>query len=394
MFQIARRLVLAAAVVLLGLPAPVRAQHEHHVAPPVAGWDWRVDAQAFLNVNLQERKFRDFHVVESQNWFMTNGTRRVGRGRLDLHGMLSLEPWTVRDLGSPQVFQTGESFRGAPLVDYQHPHDFVMQATIRFESPLDGQWRFYVEGGPVGAPAIGPTPFMHRPSADVNPTVPLSHHNFDATHVTHGVVTGGVTRGSITVEASAFHGREPDEDRVAIEFGPIDSYAGRVWFRRGAWVAQLSAAQLTEPDRTEFSDHKLFTASLSYNGTLGGRPLAVTGAFGVVDEPGTGRRTPAGLIEGIYRPSPQHAFYTRGELMKKDVLTRGGFHPPGFTHPHILSSIGALTVGYERRLFVTRIGQFGVGADLTGYYRDVNLSDGYGDPLSAHIFLRYRFDAR
>ena len=386
--------VLSVLAVLLASPWPARAQHEHHAAPPVEGWGWKVDAQAFLNYNIQERRFRDFHVVESQNWFMSSGTRRVGRGRLDLNGMLSFEPWTVRALGSPQVFQTGETYQGAALVDYQHPHDFVMQASARLEWPMASRWLFSVEGGPVGSPAIGPTVFMHRASSEINPTAPLSHHNFDSTHVTHGVVTAGVTRGWFTFEASAFHGREPDEDRVAIEFGPIDSYAGRVWFRRGAWEAQVSAAHLTQPDRTELSDHNLFTASVSYTGSLAGRPLAITAAYGFTDEPGTGRQLPAGLIEGIWRPSPRHAIYTRGELLVKDVLTLGSFHPPGFTHPHILSTIGALTVGYERRLVVTRVGQFGIGADITGYYRDVNLFDGYGDPLSAHIFLRYRFDTR
>ena len=35
--------------------------------------------------------------------------------------MLSFEPFTLRDLGSSQVFQTGETFGGAPLIDYQHP---------------------------------------------------------------------------------------------------------------------------------------------------------------------------------------------------------------------------------------------------------------------------------
>lgn len=28
--------------------------------------------------------------------------------------------------GSPQTFQTGESYLGAPLINYQHPHEFVM----------------------------------------------------------------------------------------------------------------------------------------------------------------------------------------------------------------------------------------------------------------------------
>ena len=41
--------------------------------------------------------------------------------------MLSLEALTLRDIGSPQVFQTGETFGGrAPLIDYQHPHDLFM----------------------------------------------------------------------------------------------------------------------------------------------------------------------------------------------------------------------------------------------------------------------------
>ena len=159
----------------------------------------RLDAQAFLNFNIQERRFRDFHVVESQNWFMTGGTRRVGRGRLDLNGMLSFEPWTVRELGSPQVFQTGETYGGAALVDYQHPHDFVMEATARLEWPFASRWQFHLEGGPVGAPAIGPPVFMHRASAEVNPTAPLGHHSLDATHVTHGVVTAGVTRGPFSI---------------------------------------------------------------------------------------------------------------------------------------------------------------------------------------------------
>ena len=58
---------------------------------------------------------------------------------------------------------------------------------------------------------------MHRASAEANPTAPLGHHHLDSTHITHGVITLGATNGAVTIEGSAFHGREPDEDRVAIE---------------------------------------------------------------------------------------------------------------------------------------------------------------------------------
>ena len=46
--------------------------------------------------------------------------------------------------------------RGPSLVDYQHPHDVVMAANARFEWPIGSRWRLSIEGGPVGAPAIGP----------------------------------------------------------------------------------------------------------------------------------------------------------------------------------------------------------------------------------------------
>ena len=374
------------------MPVPALAQHDHMaMSADTSTWSWRFDAQAFLNHNNQWRRFRDFHVVESQNWFMLDGGRKLGRGRLTVHGMFSLEPWTVRGYGSPQVFQTGETYTNAALVDYQHPHDLVMAASARFDWPLNAKWELHLGGGPVDSPALGPPVFMHRPSAEANPTAPLTHHMLDSTHITHGVITIGLSRGSFLVEGSAFHGREPDEDRVAIEFGPIDSYSGRLTWMRGRWQAQASAAHVKYPDKTEFSDHEMITASVSYAGEWLGRPLAFTGAYGRTREPGTGRVTPGALLEGVYHLTSRDLVYTRGELMTKDILTLGGYHPPGFTHPHILSSLGALTVGYERQILRSRIGQLGAGADGTVYYRDVNLFDGYGDPVTAHFFLRYRF---
>jgi len=379
---------------LLGVaaPAPARAQHEQHMPPPAdAGWHWMLDAQAFVNFNIQERKFRDFHYLESQNWLMTAGARAVGRGRFGVHFMFTAEDYSMHRYGSPQVFQTGETYLGATLVDYQHPHDVVMAANARFEWPVNARWRLSIEGGPVGAPAIGPEVFMHRASAEGNPTAPLGHHFLDSTHVTHGVVTLGVTRGAFTAEGSAFHGREADEDRLRVEFGPIDSYAGRVSWRRGRWQAQVSGAHLKFPDPTEYTDHDMGTASVSYTGSWRERPLAVTLAAGVTRESAFKITSWTGLAEAAWHAAPRDLLYLRGELMKKDLLTAGGYHPPGFAHDHMLSRIGALTLGYEREIARTRAGRFGIGGDATTYYRDPNLDENYGYPFSAHIFLRYRF---
>ena len=52
--------------------------------------------------------------------------------------MFSFEAFTLRDLGSPQVFQTGETFGSAPLIDYQHPHDLIMNLGGDFTRTING----------------------------------------------------------------------------------------------------------------------------------------------------------------------------------------------------------------------------------------------------------------
>src|SRR5678816_4091045 len=54
---------------------------------------------------------------ESANWFMPSAARRVGPGTLELRGMVSAEPFTFPPGGSPLLFQTGETYKGQPLID-------------------------------------------------------------------------------------------------------------------------------------------------------------------------------------------------------------------------------------------------------------------------------------
>ena len=62
-------------------------------------------------------------------------------------------------------------------------------------------------------PALGPVTYIHRESASENPSAPLSHHLQDSTHTSFGVVTTGFVIDRFKIEASAFNGHEPDEDR-------------------------------------------------------------------------------------------------------------------------------------------------------------------------------------
>ena len=119
-------------------------QHQHGSAdPPADAWAWATDANVFVGYNYQQRKFADFSSWESQNWFMLDGSRKMGRGRLTVDAMFSLEPFTIPSSGSPQLYQTGESYllttdgieERIPLVNAQHPHDLFMGlgATYRVE---------------------------------------------------------------------------------------------------------------------------------------------------------------------------------------------------------------------------------------------------------------------
>jgi hypothetical protein len=381
--------IVCAAIVIAAAPAAAQDPHAGHTmaAAPAPSWTWSWDANLFAGWNYQRRLFTDFQEFESQNWLMGRAARDARGGRVTLTAMLSFEPFTMHALGSPQVFQTGETYREAPLIDYQHPHDLFMALGGSYERMVAGT-RTFVAIDAVGSPAIGPPAFMHRPSAAENPEAPLSHHLIDSTHITPGVVTVGATRAQVTLEGSWFRGLEPDENRTDIDFGRLDSWALRGRWRHGPWDAQVSSAHLTTPEWLEpFSNITRLTASAGYTGADGTwSALAAWGEnreiHGALD---------GYLIEATLRPRTRDAFYTRLEYATKDILGVGGRHPRGFTHFHPLSKVGALTAGYVRDIRAAREGRYGIGADVTIYRVPLNLQENYGTgPLSFHVFMRYR----
>lgn len=380
------RSALLALTAFLATVGPAIAQHEHHQPPPEQGWGWSLESSAFLNANIQERKFRDFQQVESQNWMMGVATRKVGAGGLTLHGMLSFEPFTLRDLGSSQVFQTGETFGGAPLIDYQHPHDLIMGLSGAYERPF-ARATLQLRGGLVDEPALGPTAFMHRASASLHPTAPLAHHQLDSTHITQGAVTAGVRMNAWQLESSAFRGREPDEDRTDLDLGALDSYSIRGSWIRDSTRAQVSVGWLNEPHTSEPGDVTRITASVEHEGEALGRATALTLAFGQNQH--TASNESALLAEVTLAVWKRGTGYLRGELADKHILGAGGAHPPGFAHPHIISRVGGLTVGYSHDLWHDANGAIALGADITGYNVPPELADSYGQPVSFHIYGRW-----
>ena len=383
-----RCLLLSATILLTPFIAHAQDQPVPDPPPPdgTAGWQWQTDASAFFGFNHQDRRFRDFSVWESQNWLMGTGVRSVGKSRLRVFTMFSLEPFTLRDIGSPQVFQTGETFGGGPLIDYQHPHDLVMALGGEMRVPVRAAI-VLLELDVVGSPSLGPQAFMHRPSAEGNPQAPLSHHHLDSTHITPGVVRAGVEAHAWRIEGSWFQGREPDENRTDLDLGALDSSAVRVSWARGAWSAQASAGWLTTPELVTPFDATRLTASLSYAnvGERGG--MAWMAAFGQNRE--IHGNLEAYLFEASWRVRPRHTVCTRVESVANDIQDVG-FHPVGTFHRHRQSPVGAATLGYVRDVVRSPVGAFGIGGDITGYVVPPNLKDSYGSPVSFHAFVRYR----
>jgi hypothetical protein len=391
---------LLALLVSLSLPgSAARAQdqeqeqppeHHHPAAEPAnSAWSWTEDGNAFYGYNYQKRKYTDFWAWESQNWLMLSGERPMGHGRLILMGMASLEPFTIAGIGSPQLFQTGESYRGAPNLNYQHPHDLVMGlgATYRYET---SRAALVVSADLVGSPALGPTPFMHRESARDNPQVPLSHHDLDSTHITPGVVTVGVEASGFTLESSSFRGEEPDENRLNIERPRLDSWSVRAGWHRGPWQAQVSGGYLHQPEWFDPYDVTRLTASIGFDGAVGGHPLSALLAWGEDREhDGYNQASDGYLLEWDLRATATASLYGRTEVVSKQIFGLGP-EPRGFAHRHLLSGIDALTLGYVQDLPIVSWSRIGLGADITVYHMSEDMLLYFEGSRSFHAFVRWR----
>ena len=254
--------------------------HSKMAMPMDGGWQLMQDGIVFAEFNHQGGpRGGDEFVVP--NWWMGMASRKTARGQLTFTGMLSLDPATVGKAGYREIFQAGEALDGRPLIDRQHPHDLFMQLAAVWRMPVSESTGFTLAGGPVGEPALGPVAFMHRASAADNPTAPLGHHTFDSTHIAFGVVTAAVDHGPVVVEGSLFNGREPDENRWDFDFGRLDSFSGRVWYRpNDEWELQASSGRLKNPEELEPGDVVRSTVSAAWTRRTVRRISAVTAGFG------------------------------------------------------------------------------------------------------------------
>ena len=354
-------------------PAPADEHTGHHVES--ASWTLMFHGNLFVQY-LQEWApvHRGSHQLGSINWFMAEARHPLGGGHARLRTMLSLEPWTIPGCGYPDLLASGELCDGDGLHDRQHPHDLFMEVAGEYEHPLRAgsnlTWRVY--GGPSGEPALGPPAFPHRASAAVNPVAPVSHHWLDSTHISFGVVTGGLAGRRWRAEASAFNGREPDESRGDFDLGPLDSFSGRLTLRpRDALELQISAGRLESAEQ-DFAggaryDITRVTASAVYTQ---GR-VAATLAWGTNAE--RGQHTHAGLAEATVTLARVHALFGRAELNSKPSHSLHIHEQPG-----AILTVGKLQGGYVRYAHTTHAFQLGFGGSVSAGLVPPSIQPNYG----------------
>ena len=359
-------------------------------------WMLMFHANAFV-ADIQQTSARGTDKFFSTNWFMPMAQRRVGSGQLTLRAMFSLEPATVTERQYPLLFQQGETAYGKPIVDGQHPHNFLMELAALYDWRLGEKTLLSFYAAPVGDPAIGPTAYPHRASAAENPVATLGHHQEDSTHIANDVLTVGFVSGIVRVEASGFHGREPDEHRWQVQQGAIDSWSTRLTIQPGEnWSGQYSYGRIHSPEQlAPQEDQERMTASLMYNRPIAkGRKgnWASTLAWGRTRALEENVIQNSYLLESTLRFAVKNYVWTRMENVDRttELLLGENPEPPGFAEEPA-GRVQAYTFGYDRDIDVLPHLRTALGAQVTTYSVGSRLRPVYGsDPVGVVVFLRLR----
>src|SRR4051812_3904915 len=136
-----------------GEPQEPAVDHSHMNMSMGSGWEFMQDGVLFLEFNDQGGP-RGGDEFAAPTWWMGMATRNTSRGQFTFTSMLSLEPATLGKEGYRELFQSGETLNGAPLIDRQHPHDLFAQVAAVWRIPLNASTGLTFVGAPAGEPAL------------------------------------------------------------------------------------------------------------------------------------------------------------------------------------------------------------------------------------------------
>lgn len=303
--------------------------------------------------------------------------------------MASLDPIIEQRFGYPLLYQSGEQFRGQPLHDRQHPHDLISELAITFSHKFNDKKSFFLYVGLPGEPALGPPMYLHRMSGMNNPDAPIGHHWQDATHITYGVLTAGFSFGKAKIEASAFNGTEPNENRWNFDKPRINSFSGRFSVNPTKNLSfQISHGYLKNPEPLEPEIRILHktTASAIYNKKYDeNRNWASTFVWG--QNYANGERSNSYLFESNY-DFFKNSVFGRLETVKKsghDLVLDSPLHDGQFW-------VCAFSVGYIRDIVQGKGIDVGLGGMATINHNPDALTPVYGGTTHGgwQLFIRFR----
>ena len=348
-------------------------------------WDVMIHGNLDLIADTQSGRRGDDKLFAA-GMLMGMATRQFDNGNaLQLRGMVSPDPLMGKS-GYPLLLASGETANGTDrLIDRQHPHDFFMELSGSYSVKLANKASAFLYAGLPGEPAFGPPAFMHRQSISVSPEAPITHHWLDSTHITFGVVTGGVVLDRVKIEASRFNGREPDEKRYNIETGPLDSTSVRLsWNPTDRLSLQGSWAFLKDPEQLEPGvNQRRLSASASYTRPFANGWWASTLAWGrkTID----GDAQDAFALESSYKWD-DWTLFGRAEMTENNELVDSeDGHGKAF-------KVAKASLGLLREFAVAEHLKLGVGGLYSLNFVPSGLKEEYGSrrPHGAMGFVRLK----
>jgi len=358
-------------------------------------WMYMIHGSIFLTYNKQDigdvgtRGDAKFY---APNWLMAMGQTQIGqRGLFRFSAMMSLDPLTVGGAGYPLMFQSGETWKGVPLVDHQHPHDLFSELSVAYTYMISDDADVFAYLGYPGEPAFGPVAFMHRPSSLYNPDAPISHHWQDATHILFGVATLGFRFKAFKLDGSLFTGTEPDEDRYNFDTPRFNSLSARLSYNPSpAWALQVSQAWINDAHASgPREDVNKSTASAIHSLRWGsGSALNTTAVWGYNNTVrGHHPDSHSVLLESALTLN-KTAIYGKYEWVEKssgNLLLDESIYGDGE-----LFAINAFTLGIQQNLGNALNTNISVGLQGSLYAVPDKLEPVYGNkPIGLQAYLRF-----
>jgi hypothetical protein len=225
----------------------------------------------------------------------------------------------------------------------------------------------------------------------------LGHHEQDSTHVSNSVVTLGFASGPVQLEASTFHGAEPNENRWNIDGGKPDSFSSRITVGvRNGLTGQFSIGRINNREALDPGmDTLRTTASIHHDIRLSGGHIASSLIWGRNKDihNGEARIFNAYTAESTVNFLKHNWAWVRIENVDRDKTLLAGETPAALEgEEDPIGRVQAYTFGYERDLpFRTSFMKVGLGLQATTYGLTPQLKSIYGNrPVGFSVFLHLR----